>query len=107
MQIISQMPVAIDHLNVNPKHMVINLMIPHVIIQLSPQHIAKITMTTIAATPPVANFLLKLFIFSSPFVSLTYNNPCSSQNFFIILAVISPIISRTYSTVIPASMRSI
>ena len=35
-QIINQIPVAIDHLNVKPKHIVISLIIPHVTIKLSP-----------------------------------------------------------------------
>ena len=35
-QIINQIPVAILHLNVHPKHIAISLIIPHVTIQLSP-----------------------------------------------------------------------
>ncbi len=43
------MPVAMAHENVNPKHNVISLIIPHVIIQLNPYEIIKIRIATITA----------------------------------------------------------
>lgn len=59
---ISQIPVAILHLNVNPKHIVINLIIPQVTIQLTPYSAAIIKMTTNAVAPPVAILLFRLLI---------------------------------------------
>ena len=61
-QIINQIPVAILHLNVHPKHRVINLIIPQVTIQLTPYSAAMIKMTTNAVAPPVAILLFKLLI---------------------------------------------
>lgn len=51
------MPVAIFQLNVNPKHMVINLIIPHVAIQLNPKQTItmKINATKLMPLPLIFN----------------------------------------------------
>ena len=49
-QSINQIPVAMAHVNVNPKHNVISLIIPHVIIQSKPYEIIKTRIATIKST---------------------------------------------------------
>ena len=65
-QIISHIPVAIAQLNSSPKHMVISLIIPHVTIQLIPQHTAKSKIAIIATIPPC--LILSFIALSSPII---------------------------------------
>ena len=76
------MPVAMFHLNVQPKHMVISLIIPHVTIQLSPYADTKIPITTNATAPPSAILFFKfllIYVYSPLFFSLN-NSHCSFKH---------------------------
>ena len=75
---------AVDHLNVSPKHIVISLTIPQVTIKLNPQQPTKINIITIAA----ANLLFFYSYFVPPRLIInrftlnmcyiyTRNNKCS------------------------------
>lgn len=55
------MPVAIDHLKVKLKHIVINLMIPQVTIQLNPYNNTITTITMMAAATLILLLLDDIF----------------------------------------------
>ena len=61
--ITSHIPVAIAHLNSQPKHKVISLIIPQIIIQLTPYARTSKTITNTATIPPsiILSFILLIY----------------------------------------------